>query len=196
MPLTVQGVDSQEVIMNCVYEPVDVCAHVCLSVKVSTRKDSLWDYFFPSELYKQLSRHKFTLDSSFSPLNKHWTRWAICAPACRTKWFPILGCQGICFSASANGSNYTTDTYNSVLSLLTHHLNLYRSILCLNSVSHNATTRDAVSLLANLNVSHNFDCRASIFKIGAVTSQNNEWWGAVSSMGIKSDCVHGEWSDE
>lgn len=36
---------------------------------------------------------------------------------------PPLSCQGVCFLALPNGSNYTTDTYNCVLSLLMHHMN-------------------------------------------------------------------------
>lgn len=36
---------------------------------------------------------------------------------------PPLSCQGVCFLASPNGSNYTTDTYNCVLSLLMHRMN-------------------------------------------------------------------------
>lgn len=68
----------------------------------------------------------------YSPLTKQQTRWAICA---RCTWFPTLNCRGICFSTSPNGNNYTTDTYKSVLSLLTHHLNHYRGILFLKSDS-------------------------------------------------------------
>lgn len=68
----------------------------------------------------------------FSRLTKQQTRWAICA---RCTWFPTLNCRGICFLTSPNGNNYTTDTYKSVLSLLTHHLNHYRGILFLKSDS-------------------------------------------------------------
>lgn len=38
---------------------------------------------------------------------------------------PPLSCQGVL--APPNGSNYTTDTYNCVLSLLTHHMNQCRA---------------------------------------------------------------------
>lgn len=90
----------------------------------------------------------------------------------RTPWFPTLSCQGICFLASSNGSNYTTDTYNSVPSLLTHHLNLYRSILFLKSVSSNTTVnmpqlprRVIVSLTANAVCHIGLTCNCSIATI-------------------------------
>lgn len=42
---------------------------------------------------------------------------------CAEARLPPLSCQGVCFLAPPNGSNYTTDTYNCVLSLLMHHMN-------------------------------------------------------------------------
>lgn len=182
MHLSIQGLNSQEVILNCVYElvPIDkmsVSFSVRLFIPQLNRKTVIWNHS---------STYKFTLKSSFSPLTKQWTRWAICAPVCRTERFPTLSCQGICFSASANGSNYTTDTYNSVLSLLTHHPNLYRSILFLKSVSNNATTCHP----SQETPCPSWPIKFAVFWLITVAplfgkcENTVEWWGAVSFVKI------------
>lgn len=75
-------------------------------------------------MWRHSSTFKLTVilpsDFNSEPDGPHVHRCAEARP-------PPLSCQGVCFLAPPNGSNYTTDTYNCVLSLLTHHMNQCRA---------------------------------------------------------------------
>lgn len=75
-------------------------------------------------MWRHSSTFKLTVilpsDFNSEPDGPHVRRCAEARP-------PPLSCQGVCFLAPPNGSNYTTDTYNCVLSLLTHHMNQCRA---------------------------------------------------------------------